>query len=209
MIAFFNYFVKITGFIPYILCFRTKVHFESPAASRRIKGRAVVISNHTSVWDYAVMLFVFFSRTVRVQMAEVLFKKPFLGVFLRMLGGIYVDRDARNFSFVHKSEQILLGGGVVGIFPESRLPLKGESRPLDFKPSAAFIALSSSAPIIPIYTNGVYFNPKMRCEVMVGEPIDPRAFSSPDKDEKEILDALNTALREKIIDLEKQLYEKT
>ena len=55
-------------------------------------------------------------------MAEVLFRKKKLGRILRAMGGIYVDRESSNFGFVAESEHILQKGGVVGIFPESRLP---------------------------------------------------------------------------------------
>ena len=79
-VKIFNAFVKITGYIPQLICFRTKVYYEDRAAqSRRVKGGAIVVSNHTSVFDYAVYLFVFFGRTLRTVMAEVLFKKQPLG----------------------------------------------------------------------------------------------------------------------------------
>ena len=140
---FMNGFTKITGWPAAALIFRTKTYYEDKdVQSRRIKGPAIVVSNHTSLYDFAVLLFVFFSRTVRYQMAEVLFhKKGPLPRFLRALGGIFVDRDGHNFSFIEETEETLIKGGVVGIFPESRLPKKGEERPLPFKPSAAYTAL--------------------------------------------------------------------
>lgn len=208
LIKLFNAFLKITAWPAQFLVFRTKVYYEDKSTqSRRIKGKAVIISNHTSVFDYAVYLFVFFSRTLRVQMAEVLFKKKILGLFLKMLGGIYVDRDSRNMSFVSKSQDILDKGGVVGIFPESRLPLKNEERPLPFKPSAAFIALSSNAPVIPVYTNGLYFS-KKRARVIIGKPMDLNDYVDSNLSEKENLTNASDALRNKIIELERLLNEK-
>ncbi|MBR6312636.1 MAG: 1-acyl-sn-glycerol-3-phosphate acyltransferase, partial [Oscillospiraceae bacterium] len=144
MIRFWNAFVKITGWPVQLLCFRTRIYYsDRERQGRRIKGPAILISNHTSVFDYAVWLFVFFSRTLRYQMAELLFHKKPLGTLLRLLGGIYVDRDARDMGFIAESERILEKGGVVGIFPESRLPRKGEERPLPFAPSAAYLALTT------------------------------------------------------------------
>ena len=102
LIDFFNWFVKITAYPVQKLIFRTKVYYQDKnVQSRHIKGAAIVISNHTSVFDYAVYLFVFFTRTLRVQMAEVLFDKKPLGLFLKMLGGIYVNRDVHNFDFIN------------------------------------------------------------------------------------------------------------
>ena len=209
MVHFWNWFAKITGWPVQFVCFRTKVYYENRATcSRRIKGPAIIISNHTSVFDYAVYLFVFFSRTLRFQMAEVLYKKRLLGWFLRRMGGIYVDRDGFDFGFVTKSEEILAKGGVVGIFPESRLPKPGEERPLEFKTSAAYIALRADVPVIPVVTNGSYFNLKKRARVMIGEPINVCDLSDPTLGEKEDLKNVSAKLRERIIELEKMLYEK-
>ena len=111
LIKIFNGFVKITAYPVQKLIFRTKVYYQNKSVqSRRIKDAAIIASNHTSVFDYAVYLFVFFTRTLRVQMAEVLFDKKPLGIFLKMLGGIYVNRDARDFSFMYKSEEVLKKG---------------------------------------------------------------------------------------------------
>ena len=208
MVHFWNWFAKITGWPVQFVCFRTKVYYENRATcSRRIKGPAIIISNHTSVFDYAVYLFVFFSRTLRFQMAEVLYKKRLLGWFLRRMGGIYVDRDGFDFGFVTKSEEILSRGGVVGVFPESRLPKPGEERPLEFKTSAAYIALRAGVPVIPVVTNGSYFNLKKRARVMIGEPINADDLSDPSLGEKEDLKSVSAKLRERIIELEKMLYE--
>ena len=208
MVRFWNWFAKITGWPVQFVCFRTKVYYENKkTCSRRIKGPAIIISNHTSVFDYAVYLFVFFSRTLRFQTAEVLYRKKLLGWFLRRMGGIYVDRDARDFGFVTKSEEILRRGGVVGIFPESRIPKPGEERPLEFKPSAAYIALCADVPVIPVVTNGSYFNLKKRARVMIGEAINVRDLSDPGLGEKEDLKNVSAKLRERVIELEKKLYE--
>ena len=206
MVRFWNWFAKITGWPVQFICFRTRVYYENAACSRRIKGPAIIISNHTSVFDYAVYLFVFFSRTLRFQMAEVLYRKKLLGWFLRRMGGIYVDRDGFDFGFVTKSEEVLRGGGVVGIFPESRIPKPGEERPLEFKTSAAYIALRADVPVIPVVTNGSYFS-KKRARVMIGEPINVRDLSDPGLGEKEDLKNVSAKLRERIIELEKKLYE--
>lgn len=208
MIALFNWFCKITGFIVQFFAFRTKVYYENKSVqSRRIKGPAIIISNHTSVYDYAVFLFVFFSRTLRYQMAEILYKKKILGLFLKMMGGIYVNRDNHDFSFIYKSEEILKKGGVVGIFPESRLPLENEEKPLPFKISAAYLAMLSNVKVIPVYTNGSYFN-KKRARVIIGEPIYMEQIYNPNLSEKENLETISNIYRNKIIYLGKLLDEK-
>lgn len=196
-----NWFVKITGWIPQRIAFKTKVFYEDKKVqSRRIKGSAIIISNHTSVYDYAVFLFVFMSRTLRYLIAEVIFEKKLLGWFLKALGGIRVDRNSFDFGFIEKSRKILDKGGVVGIFPEARLPKKDEERPLEFKPSAAYLALYADVPIIPVYTNGEYFHGK-KAKVVIGKPIDVKELYDDSKSEKENLAYISECLRQKVIDL--------
>ena len=208
MITLFNYFVKITGWIAYVLLFRTKIYYvDKKKQSRRIKGPAILVSNHTSVYDYAVYLYVFFFRTIRYQMAEILYRKKLLKLFLNMMGGIYVNRDTHDLSFLDKSNAILNKRGVVGVFPESRIPKEGEERPLEFKQSVVVLALQSKAPIIPLYTNGVYFK-KKRARVIIGEPINVFNYYDETLSEKENVKNITLLLREKIIALKGQLDEK-
>lgn len=206
----FNWFAKITGWPLQFICFRTKIYYEDKAVqSRRIRGKAIMISNHISVFDYPVAMFVFWSRTLRFQMSELVMKKPVLGILLRMLGGIYVDRSAHDYGFMVKSEAILRKGGLVGICPEGRLPIKGEARPLEFKTGAAYLALQTDTPIIPIYTNGSYFQLKNRARVIIGTPILPSGIADPSLSDKENIALLTRVMREKIIDLGKMLDERT
>ena len=202
----FGWFVKITGFIPYLLTLRPKIYYENKKVqSRRIKGGAIVIGNHTSIVDFAATMFVFPFRTLRCVVAEVMFRRHFLlTLFLRMLGAVRVDRDAHDFSFLGKCNAILSRGGVVEIYPEARIPRKDESTPLPFKSSTAYLALESGARIIPIYNNGKYLK-KERLRIIVGTPIDVRALYDSSLSEKENLHVINELLRGKIIALREEL----
>ena len=206
-IKFVNLFTKVTAWPVQKVVFRTKIMYQDKAVqNRKIKGPAILVSNHTAIWDYAIWLFVFISRTLRFQMAELLFKKPVLGPYLRGLGGILVDRNAFDFSFLDSSVQILEKGGVVGVFPESRIPQPGEHRPLPFKPSAAWLAILSGAPVIPVYTNGVYFSMR-RAKVVIGTPFYAADFTDESLSEKENISRVNEVLRARIIELEKVLND--
>ena len=207
MIRFFNFFVKVTGWLVQKIVFRTKIYYEDKKIqSRKIKGAAIIASNHTSVWDYCIFVFVFLFRTLRYQMAEVLFKKKVLGLFLKLMGGIYVNRDTHDFSFIDKSNDLLNKGWVVGCFPESRLPLPNEERPLEFKVSTIYLALQSGVEIIPLYTNGVYFK-KARARVMIGTPFNAREYVDDSLSEKENVERITNLLRERITQLGKKLDE--
>ena len=205
----FNWFAKITGWIIQLVCFRKKIYYEDKKVqSRHIKGKAVLISNHTSVFDYPVTMFVFFTRTLRFHMSELVMKKPVLGVLLRMLGGIYVDRGANDYGHIAKSQRILERGGVVGICPEGRIPKKDEQTPLPFKTGAAYLALTADAPIVPMYTDGSYFNFKKRAHVIIGTPIYPLEVADTALSDKENIEKLNRVMREKIIALGKLLDDR-
>lgn len=202
----FQWFVRITGFIPQLLVFRLKVNYEDPKVQQRhIRGKAIVVSNHNYLFDFAVLLYVFFTRTLRCAVAEVMYKKNvFMTLFLKLSGCVRVDRDNCDLSFLDRMKRILDKGGVVEIYPESRLPQKGEARPLEFKPSYVYLALETEAPVIPVYSNGKLFDPE-RAEVMIGKPIYTAELYDNSLSHKENINKINLYIRSKIIELGEQL----
>jgi len=205
MIFLFNWFVKLTGFLPQLMVFRTRVHYEDPAVQKRhIKGPAIVISNHTDVMDYAMLIFLFITRTLRCQAAALQFERPFMRIFLKLLGAIRVDRTFEDMSCVAKSESILRKGGIVAVFPEGRLPRPEEKPPLPFRHGAAYLALHAGVPIIPVYTDGRYFSPA-RANVVVGKPINVREMYDDSKSERENLQAISEILQQKVYALKSNI----
>lgn len=207
LIDLFTGFVKVTGYVPYLLLMRAKIYLGA-GAERKIKGAAVVISNHTSVYDFALYLFVFPFRTIRFLMADVLFRNPFLIFFLNAVGGIKISRESHSLAWIDKCRRILEKGGVIGIFPEGRLPLPGEEKPLPFKEGAAALALSTGVPVIPVVTDGRYFS-ACPAHVLIGKPIDVSALVNDNMSEQESIKAVNLFFREEIIRLEAELEERT
>lgn len=210
MSKFLCWFVKITGALPQMILFRTKVHYRNKKAQgRKIDGPAIVVSNHTSIYDFVALMFVFWCNTLRCLVAEVIYQKnKFTKWLVSGLGSIKIERKAFDFKFVDEAVKILEQGGIVEIYPEARLPLKGEERPLPFKPSAAYIAMLSGAPIIPVYTNGSYFNLKKRAHVMIGEKIDTNSLIDTNLSEKENIEKITEHLRNVIMELGNELEQK-
>lgn len=212
--ALFSWFVKLTAYPVYWIVFRTKVYYQNKKVqSRRIKGKAIVISNHTSVWDFAMMLFLFPFRLLRCVVAEVIYTRFAMKWFLPLFGAIKVDRNTQDYAFIAKSTKVLKKGGVIEIYPEGRIPdRQNDVPPLPFKPSVVYIALESGAPIIPVYTNGKYFT-KARARMIIGEPIDVRNLYDDALSEKENIEKISQYLREIIIqlgyELERQSNKKT
>lgn len=194
--------IKLTGWLAWALLVRWRIDYEDRSVQRRrIRGAAIVVPNHTTVMDVAAMLFLFPFRTLRCVVAELMYEKNFFMSFmLRAMGTVKVDRNTHDFDFIGKCKRILDRGGVVEIYPESRLPRVGEETPLEFKPSAIYLALESGAPIIPVYTSGEYFSGG-RNRVVIGKPIDARALYDESLGEQENIAVITAHVRGKIIEL--------
>lgn len=202
----FQWFFKITAYIPQKLVFRIKIHYEDKnVQSRRIKGKAIIASNHMSLFDYIPLIFVFPFRTVRCVVAEVLYKKFFLALYLNLMGAMKVNRGEKDFSFEETAFKLLDKNGVILFHPEGRLPdREGDVPPLEFKTTFVYMALKSKAPIIPYYTNGENFSLK-RCNVMIGKPIDANALYDFSLSEQENRRRIANIVREKIIELKNEM----
>ncbi len=197
---FVTAFVKVTAFPLALIYYKPKVMYQDQSAKIAKKTKPyILVSNHTSLFDFPLYLLVFFTNNIRFLMAEVLFSKnPFLTRLLYRLGGIYVDRDKAKFSFMGESLETLDNKKCIGIFPQGRLPVNG--KPFPFKPSAVFIAMHSNAPILPVYTDGNY-GFKKRTHMIIGKPITVDELLPADKNiEKK--KAIELATQE----LEKRVY---
>lgn len=203
------WFVKLTGYIPHLFYFKKKVYYVNKKnQSKRIKGSAIIVSNHRSVFDFALYMYVFMQRDIYALIGEIMYQKGKLfGWFLNKIGGIKVERQNYDFDFVNKAIKKLEKGKVLEIYPESRIPNSIEERMVNFKPSFVYIALESGAPIIPVYTNGEY-NTRKRTKVLIGEKIYLRDLYDNTKSEKENIDFLCNYVREYIINLGVLLNEK-
>ncbi len=196
-------FVKLTGIIPAYIFLKPKVYKANKNTKRFLPKNAILMSNHTSLMDFVLYLVIFCFRNIHFLMAEVLFNKGKLfSWFLYKIGGIFVDRDVCNFSFVDESLSILDKNRVLGVFPQGRLPVDG--KPFPYKPGIVLIALKTNAPIIPVYTDGNYGLFK-RAHVMIGEEIHISDYvSSVDVSEDDlkrlakILEEKNYALKDEL-----------
>lgn len=204
----FTGIVKVTAYPIELVVFRTKIHYEDKSVQgRKIKGPAIIVSNHTSVYDFAQMMQVFFGRHLHCLMADILYRNRPMRWLLKELDGIKISREGKNFSFVEKSVDILKNGGVIEIYPEARIPEPNEETPLEFKPSAAYIAILSGAPIIPVYTDGNYFG-KGRANVMIGKPINPSDIIDPSLEISKNIETLTNYIRNKVISLRDETNNK-
>lgn len=216
MNRFILWFTKLTGLPVQYFYFRKKVYYEDKSVQgRKIKGGALIVSNHYSVYDYPLAMFTFFGRSLRPLVAEVIFEKgKFMNRFMTHLGAIRVDRDSYDFSFMTNMVKCLLDKQVGLVYPESRIGEESEKIDgmLEFKPSFVYMALEAGVPIIPVYTNGVYGKDKRkkrdRARIIIGKPINLDELYDADKSEKENIDYLCNYVREYIKNLGKILEQK-
>ena len=209
MSKFVLWFVKITGWIPNLLYLRRKTYYKNNNKTiKKRKEPAVIISNHTSLMDFPLYMYTFMGSTIRPLVAEVTYNKNWLmRVFLRLIGGIKVDRDNYDFSFMGECINALEKKHSVLIFPEGRLPKKEEKELLSFKPSFVYIALESDTPIIPVYTNGKY-GLKGKTRVIIGEKIYVNDLMDENKSTEENINNICNYFRDYIIKLRDELNEK-
>lgn len=193
---------KVTGYVPGWLFFKPRIRL-TEGAKRRLPQNCILVSNHTSLLDFALYLLVFPGRTLRFPMAEVLFRNgKFMSFLMYALGGIRVDRDGKDFGFVSECLEVLDKGGSLGIFPQGRLPLNGQIFP--FTVSTAFIATHTDAPIIPVYTDGNYGITK-RANVVIGAPIHIADHLQPGLSQDAQLQQLTQMLEETVFGLKESL----
>ncbi|MBO5401806.1 MAG: 1-acyl-sn-glycerol-3-phosphate acyltransferase [Clostridia bacterium] len=202
--GFVRAFVQVTGFVPTRIFLRPKLYYmNKESQGKKLPKPCILMSNHKSLMDFVLYMNIFPFRTLRFLIAEVMFNKgKMFSKFLFSIGGILVNRDTRDFSFVGESLKVLDKGGTIGIFPEGRLPVNGQ--PWPFKPSVVFIALRTDAPIVPMYTDGAY-SFKKRARVMIGEKIYIRDYCKEENPSPEEITRLTQLLEDKTNELRLEL----
>ena len=148
----FRWIGLISGYPLQLLFFKRKTYYEDKSEQgRRVRGGALVISNHYSPLDYVMNMFLFPFRKLHVVMSEVTFrgrKKKLYKFLTKFHGGICSDRDIMGMKFIDDSVEVIENGGLVQIFPEAHITADGDMH--KFKTSYLMIALRSDAPIIPV-----------------------------------------------------------
>lgn len=132
-----------------------------------IKGPAIFISNHISMAD-PLLIALLAGRNVHFMAKKELFEKPLGRWFFKALFAFPVNRRATDLASVRNALQLLKAGKVFGIFPEGKRSVTFELDELEN--GAAFLALRSGAPLVPIYIHPSSYRTQ-RPKLIVGEPI--------------------------------------
>ena len=154
------------------IIFRTEIHLSEscPKDVRKIKGGALLISNHSNFCDPLVMTDVFWRRRLRYIVGENIIDKQPRGTFLRGLGCVRVDRNSVDFDCVKESVKLLREGELLTIYPEGKLNAH-QTEISEFKAGAALMAVIANVPIVPMYITPKK-NAFSKVRVIIGEPVD-------------------------------------
>ncbi len=172
-------------------------------------GPVVLAANHSSFVDFMFVGLVGTARgrLVRFMAKQSVFDAPVSGQLLRGMHHIPVDR-AHGETAARSALRALRAGEVVGVYPEATIGRAFVVKDrCDLKRGAAYLALATGAPIVPVAHWGIHriytvdgrvsLRRGTAVQVLVGDPIYPL----PDED----ADALTTRLHEVLVVLVEQL----
>lgn len=108
-------------------------------------GGVILAANHVGAID-GPLLAVLSPRPVHALTKQEMFEGR-LGGFLRRAGQIPLDRFHADPGAVRSCLRVLRDGGVAGIFPEGT---RGDGQLRTFHHGAAYLALVSGAPVVPV-----------------------------------------------------------
>lgn len=192
-------FVKITG-VPLMWPFlRPKFIYENEQAKQKIKGGALLISNHSGRIDPIVALFPLWYRRQHFVTTKELFDTKLKRWFFTRMHCIEIDRDDVSMQSFKRIISYLKDEKVVSIFPEGRMTNTEEVQ--KFKSGAVLMSILAQKPIVPIYQQkrtSIF----QRQRIIIGQTIDVAKILNGKPSLSEI-DKVSELLREK----EKQLKD--
>jgi|GEM_PF-618490 len=208
MRAILYYYAMLTSLPMKLLFTRTKVFYEDEKTkeNKKLKGKAIIISNHISPLDALVVAHKYFSRRVFIVVANFFkAKMKFMLPFVKMVGGVLIDRETFSFDFFEKSKELLAKDHAVLIFPEGHFFYEYE--PVKFKYGYLMLSLQSKAPIVPIVSD-LNYGFSGRTHILVGKSIKPYENASSEYLSKEELVRVNDEIYEEYIRLHYLLKKK-
>ena len=108
----------LKGIVPGLILFKPKLYYEEPGKKpQKLKGGALVVSNHYAVFDYIVSILLFLPRFLRVVSAEFPYHNWFLTFGMNCFRGIKADRTVKSMRFVDESVSAIRSGDKVQVFP--------------------------------------------------------------------------------------------
>ena len=184
-------------------------------------GRAVLVANHTSYLDPFFMIAgidskkpmhfctLDFYKHSKSRVGKI--QASMANFLLSLTGQIVFDGGSMNRASFKKVKQVLEDERYLGVFAEGKRSYDGKLD--EFKDGAAYLALKTQSPLVPIYLKGAYeiwkredYFPRLygQVEMRIGKPIVSNVANSNGNTNgnlrKEVID-LSDFLREEILKL--------
>ena len=148
----------------------------------------VIVSNHQGYLDVPAC-FISLPIPIRFLVKKEILYVPFLGLYLLLIGMLYVDRKRRDKALqtMKKQAEKIRSGNSVLIYPEGTRSKDGDVAP--FKRGAFILAIEAGVPILPITLSGSYdiLNRNRwallpgKVRVHIGKPISTEGLSHEDR----------------------------
>ena len=204
----FLYFIGLIQLWPFLIFFKTKTYYEDGGRkNKRIKGGAVIISNHRSFMDGVVIALKFFFKRLRFLVVDSYFqngRRKLLKFIVKTAGGIFVGKDGRSFDYIEKTKRAAAKGDAVLIFPEGDFTFT--DGPAEFTAGYIVLAIKTGAKIVPV-VNDFNYGLFKRVHIMIGNAIDLSGWSGVELT-KERLKEINGEISEKYLSLFHKLQSK-
>ncbi|MBF0569868.1 MAG: 1-acyl-sn-glycerol-3-phosphate acyltransferase [Candidatus Omnitrophica bacterium] len=142
------------------------------------QGPVIIVSNHTSYFDWAVLSAVYSNRYIVFLANQDLLRRKFVSWLMKLNILIYINPNKPGYSYFREVVGRLKQGHIVVIYPEGTRSRTGRM----LRPKIGFVklAMQTGVPVIPLAMKGAYKVlpphknwPRLkRCELIVGDPID-------------------------------------
>ena len=138
----------------------------------RIRGGAVMVSNHIAMLDPLALISTFLYRRVFFYASEVVMGRGISSALMRGMGCIKIDRNIADVEAIRTGCEIVKGGHILAIFAQGQIQRSGNFE--TFKAGGVLLAVKAGAPIIPVYLSQRkhWWERKI---VVIGDPFDCKA----------------------------------
>lgn len=186
------------------LCYRPKrIHVSGARYRGRVRGGAIVISNHTGLSDPFLLGTCFWYRRLYFLAAKEVMFNPVIELLLKGVGCIKIDRGGSDIDAIRKCISVLKDGKLISVFPEGGITHTDGIEQV--KSGAVLIAMQAGVPIIPVYTRkrAHWWN---RQRLVIDDAFDCRAHCEKRMPTVADMARLSELLRERL-EVCKQVYE--
>ncbi|MDP2424740.1 MAG: lysophospholipid acyltransferase family protein [bacterium] len=162
----------------------------------RIKRGAIVLSNHTSFYDFIYTTTATFPHRVNYLAVDKMFYEPVAGFFMRLARAIPKPLFESDPSSIKKAFQVLNHKGIIGIFPEGQISAIGSTLPIS-KAIAKFIKKAQVNVYIVLHKGAYFVNPPWSKKTFRGR-VDSTVslLFSPSDIESKSIDEIHQAIQE-------------